>query len=146
MIDGVKYYNWRERATMGIQRSPKWYESRKGFFWYWCPGCDCVHEVATIKPNEKGACWQFNKNYEAATLYPSYHVQVDNVNKETGAVDGKRTLCHVFINNGQIQFLGDCAHKLAGQTVIIPDFPDFWWDNDEHSRITFDTTTELPET
>jgi hypothetical protein len=28
--------------------------------------------------------------------------------------------CHSFVVDGQIQFLGDCTHKLAGQTVPLP--------------------------
>jgi hypothetical protein len=31
--------------------------------------------------------------------------------------------CHVFITNGQIQFLDDCTHALKGQTVPIPAWP-----------------------
>ncbi len=29
---------------------------------------------------------------------------------------------HSFVVDGHIQFLGDCTHELAGQTVDIPDF------------------------
>ena len=31
-------------------------------------------------------------------------------------------VCHSFVVNGQIQFLPDCTHALAGQTVPIPDW------------------------
>jgi hypothetical protein len=33
-------------------------------------------------------------------------------------------ICHSFITDGRIQFLGDCTHRLAGQTVPIPDWED----------------------
>lgn len=33
--------------------------------------------------------------------------------------------CHSFIVNGQWQFLGDCAHALAGQTVPMVPVPDW---------------------
>lgn len=33
--------------------------------------------------------------------------------------------CHSFIQNGMWVFLGDCAHKLAGQTVPLPPLPDW---------------------
>lgn len=33
--------------------------------------------------------------------------------------------CHSYIKDGKIQYLGDCTHKFAGQTVDIPDF-DSW--------------------
>ncbi len=32
---------------------------------------------------------------------------------------GKDEVCHSFVTDGQIQFLGDCTHKLAGQTVPL---------------------------
>lgn len=33
--------------------------------------------------------------------------------------------CHSFIREGQWQFLGDCEHKLAGQTVPMVPVPDW---------------------
>lgn len=35
----------------------------------------------------------------------------------------KDDVCHSFVRDGQIQFLGDCTHKLANQTVPIADWP-----------------------
>lgn len=35
----------------------------------------------------------------------------------------KDEVCHSFVTDGQIQFLGDCTHELAGQTVPIPEWP-----------------------
>lgn len=29
-------------------------------------------------------------------------------------------VCHSFVRDGQIEFLGDCTHSLAGQTVPLP--------------------------
>ncbi|MCZ4340562.1 hypothetical protein O4H52_03015 [Sphingomonadaceae bacterium G21617-S1] len=40
--------------------------------------------------------------------------------------DGHRAppaVCHSFVRNGQIEFLSDCTHALAGQTVPLPPFP-----------------------
>jgi hypothetical protein len=31
--------------------------------------------------------------------------------------------CHSFVRNGRIEFLGDCTHALASQTVDLPDLP-----------------------
>ena len=30
-------------------------------------------------------------------------------------------VCHSFVTDGRIQFLGDCTHDLAGHTVELPD-------------------------
>jgi hypothetical protein len=32
-------------------------------------------------------------------------------------------VCHSFVTDGRIQFLNDCTHPLAGQTVDIPEWP-----------------------
>lgn len=32
-------------------------------------------------------------------------------------------VCHSFVTDGRIQFLGDCTHALAGQTVDLPTWP-----------------------
>ncbi len=34
--------------------------------------------------------------------------------------------CHSFVTDGKIQFLSDCSHALAGQTVDLPDFDKGW--------------------
>jgi hypothetical protein len=31
-----------------------------------------------------------------------------------------RPRCHSWVKNGEIQFLSDCDHALAGQTVPLP--------------------------
>ncbi|MDP2275274.1 MAG: DUF6527 family protein [Archangium sp.] len=31
-------------------------------------------------------------------------------------------LCHSFVRDGMVQFLGDCTHPLAGQTVPLGDW------------------------
>ena len=33
------------------------------------------------------------------------------------------SVCHSFVTDGLIQFLGDCTHALAGQTVDMPPWP-----------------------
>lgn len=38
--------------------------------------------------------------------------------------------CHSFVKNGQWVFLGDCAHKLADQTVPLPPLPSWWLGDD----------------
>lgn len=32
-------------------------------------------------------------------------------------------VCHCFVVDGQMQFLNDCTHSLAGQTIDIPPWP-----------------------
>ena len=32
--------------------------------------------------------------------------------------------CHTFIKGGMVQFLGDCTHEFAGQTLPLPDLPE----------------------
>lgn len=74
-----------------------------------CPGCECAHWV---RVRGEKPCWQWNGNAEKPTVSPSIRVR-------TG-----ETICHSFVTDGKIQFLGDCTHKLKGQTVEIPDFND----------------------
>lgn len=84
-------------------------------FLLWCPGCDGIH------PIDKR--WTFNGDLVRPTFEPSLLVHGD-----PRAVP-PRPRCHSFIREGRIQFLGDCQHALAGQTVALP--PWRGWDNDE---------------
>ena len=77
---------------------------------FWCPGCHCGHSFSTT-PENNGAVWTWNEDYEKPTVSPSIHYPDPPV-------------CHFFIRDGQIQFLGDCAHELAGQTVPMTPWED----------------------
>jgi hypothetical protein len=33
-----------------------------------------------------------------------------------------KTVCHSYVTDGQIQYLGDCTHELAGKTVPLEPF------------------------
>jgi len=43
--------------------------------------------------------------------------------KRSTPFDSRPQVCHFFVRNGQMQFLNDCTHALAGITVNMPDFP-----------------------
>lgn len=90
---------------------------------HWCPGCEEVHGfiIAGGPPQ-----WSFDGNYDVPTFGPSMRIFVT----ETTDDDDKplpqpiqRTLCHYFVKAGKIEFCGDSPHKLAGQTVDLPDWP-----------------------
>lgn len=57
--------------------------------------------------------WTWNGSTEAPTLKPSI------LTRGGDDIDGKRVVCHSFVNDGKVQFLGDCSHSLAGQTVDL---------------------------
>ncbi|MEN6535517.1 MAG: DUF6527 family protein [Bryobacteraceae bacterium] len=92
-----------ERADSG------WEETNGKSFLHWCPGCECLHLINIEKPNKQGAQWTFDGNVEAPTFSPSINYP---------------GVCHYFIHSGQIQFLSDCRHKLAGQTVPMSTIED----------------------
>jgi hypothetical protein len=100
-----------------------------------CPGCGDFHAVpvAGIAPAQ-GPLWQWNGDLINVTLSPSLLVRlghyVDGTPAESCGIcksirehpeDGWTGcyVCHSFVTNGSIQFLGDCTHKLAGQTVQL---------------------------
>lgn len=84
---------------------------------FWCSGCEERHQIDT---NE----WEFNGDYQNPTFSPSYLTWIDpNPNADPKYdPDGKYRngfRCHSFIKDGKIEFLSDCTHKLAGQTVNL---------------------------
>lgn len=90
-------------------------EHRSWFFW--CPGCDNPHSI-----NET---WAFDGNYESPTINPSILVTMPNPDKQK-LILVHEYRCHLYIREGRIEFLSDCSHDLAGNTVDIPDYPDSW--------------------
>jgi Family of unknown function (DUF6527) len=92
--------------------------SGTGALAFHCPGCKCHHEVY-VRPTANlvtGASWEWNGSMEKPTFTPSLMVSL-------GFTDPNRSpkVCHSFVTDGQIKYLSDCTHALAGQTVDLPE-------------------------
>lgn len=103
---------------------------------FWCPGCKTAHGLNIGEG--PGARWGYNGNPEKPTFTPSVLVTTghycqgrahegcwctyyaEHPNEER---DFECVRCHSFVRDGRIQFLDDCTHALAGQTVDLPEFP-----------------------
>lgn len=83
-----------------------------------CPGCEHPHVVPTVGER----AWGFNGDMDRPTLTPSVLVY-PNWKDVDGNVVEHSPRCHVFIRDGRIEFLSDCTHALAGQTVDMQDVP-----------------------
>lgn len=117
---------------------------KHGQVMFFCPGCRTSHglrirDFAPPEVKDVGQFWGFNGSGDAPTFTPSVLVRgghyahgetpgncycdyaVRYPDKEP--ISGKCFRCHSFVTDGRIQFLGDCTHNLAGQTVDLPDFP-----------------------
>lgn len=86
---------------------------------FFCSGCNAPHIINI--GNGAGARWGFNGNHDKPTFTPS--IKVSWPANPDAAEDFKewRTdrVCHSFVTDGRIQYLGDCTHTLAGQTVDL---------------------------
>jgi len=94
-------------------------------YWFMCPGCKSDHRVTTKWGDKSGKthpCWTFNGDMERPTFSPSLLVTWTFHQAEHGF--DEKNVCHSFIRNGNIEFLGDCTHELKGQTVAMADIPD----------------------
>lgn len=95
---------------------------------FWCPGCDGAHQVQV--GDGPGPRWGFNGDHNRPTFTPSVLVrgtQPITDDEHARIMSGERItprpmVCHSFVMDGQIQFLGDCTHALAGQTVPLKPF------------------------
>ena len=97
---------------------------------FWCPGCDGPHKIN--HGIGAGPRWGWNGSADKPTFTPSILVRgTQPLADEAHAawMRGEAPLpppvafvCHSFVTDGRIQFLGDCTHALAGQTVDIPDW------------------------
>ncbi len=65
-------------------------------------------------PTAGPQAWVWNESRELPTLTPSLlrHPHGRHEMPDT-------PLCHLFIRDGQIKFLADCTHELAGRTVAM---------------------------
>lgn len=70
--------------------------------WFWCPGCQMYHMFDKR--------WQWNGDIDRPTFTPSLLCDEH----------GDRR-CHSFVTDGKINYLSDCHHALAGQSVEMED-------------------------
>lgn len=104
--------------------------SVQGGYSYWCQGCEEMHAV--------NSTWQFDGNLDAPTFSPSVLITSGhflpgwkwpncwctyNASHPDKPAVFKCSRCHTFIKGGMVQFLPDCTHALAGQTLPLPDLP-----------------------
>lgn len=108
-----------------------------GGYTFPCPGCNEDHEISDV--------WTFNGDIDSPTFSPSllrktghyvdqrvhdhpcwcdYDKERIEAGKEPSGF--KCQICHSFIKDGKIEFLSDCTHEMAGQTVeMLNDSSDF---------------------
>lgn len=123
------------------QLSSKLRNVASGGLMFWCPGCASAHMIrATIRQQpmpapdaadpdwtppaefyEERGGWSWNGHPTRPTFLPSILVSYDGA--DAGRDGAPPRVCHTFVTDGRIQYLGDCTHVLAGQTVDMPDWP-----------------------
>lgn len=127
---------------MGTRLSPILYRASAEDLYFWCPACETVHG---IRHGPNG--WQWNGSADAPTFSPSVLVRRIRPTAKGRAdlaawqdagcpptnhpepFEHEPVVCHSFVADGLIQFLGDCTHALAGKTVSLGTLPD-WLGND----------------
>lgn len=87
-------------------------EKADGKLFFECPGCNMLHgvNVETDGPPR----WGWNGSVDKPTFTPSVLVHY------RWGPEQRDVVCHSFVTDGRIQFLGDCTHALAGQTIDLP--------------------------
>lgn len=64
---------------------------------------------------EGTGCWSWNGSIDKPTLKPSVRTRYSG---------SESWVCHSWINDGVVQFLGDSTHDLANQSVPLLDVGD----------------------
>jgi hypothetical protein len=114
-------------SARGVLRIIEYGASSRLAFWF--PGCKSSHHVKVIDDGQS-PLWTFNGDYDRPTFSPSILVTgAKTVHDENGEWTGEwerdaagktiPSVCHSFVRDGKIQFLSDCTHSLAGQTVDL---------------------------
>lgn len=128
------------------QLSKKLRSTEDGSVTFWCQGCQEAHTISVGAG--PGPRWGYNGNPDAPTFTPSILVRTGHhvpnfAEKFLPGVEPSCwctynaehpdetdpfycMVCHSFVTDGMIQFLGDSTHALAGQTVPLADFPEHY--------------------
>lgn len=112
--------------------SAKLRRAEGGIVTFWCPGCEEAHAVPVAGG---GILWSWNGSMDRPTFGPSILCRSGhfapghsgscwctyNAEHPQTPAPFKCGICHSFVADGRIQFLTDSTHRLAGQTVDLPD-------------------------
>lgn len=111
---------------------------------FWCAGCEQRHMVNVGEG--PGPRWGWNGDVNKPVFTPSVLVTGRDFTpkgeadfdawcdaghpKPAPEFESAETRCHTFVGcngaqPGQIIYLGDCAHALAGQTIDLPVMPGY---------------------
>ena len=99
-------------------------DSNKDFYGYmiFCPACKSGHLFDKR--------WTFNGNYDKPTFRASMlsrgtvPITDDEADRIISGekITPKKLVCHSFVTDGKIRFLGDCTHDMKNQTVDLKPF------------------------
>lgn len=83
---------------------------------YWCQGCEMHHSIRTHGPG----AWEWNGDRDRPVFSPSVLVTIQ--------YPDRTYVCHTFVGcngaqPGEVIFLSDCTHALAGTVQPLPDLP-----------------------
>jgi hypothetical protein len=98
----------------------------------YCTACKTHHAF--------GEGWSFNGDFEYPTFQPSMLVRSGhyipghedpcwctyNAAHPDNHAPFECKVCHSFVTDGKIQYLSDCTHEYAGQTLELQDIDDLW--------------------
>lgn len=86
-----------------------------------CPGCNMQHAVYV--QGDSVPVWTWNNLLDKPTFSPSIRRQGPQRDAAGNFTCGSEGVCHSFVRDGMIEFLGDCTHALKNQTVPLPAMP-----------------------
>lgn len=107
------------------------YKLQNGQLSFRCPGCKHIHTI----PVDGSRGWSFDE--KTITLAPSLlqtsghyvtgqpqppNCYLCNRTKEEDTYNYVCGRCHLFLRDGQLQFLNDCTHELADKTVPMIEY------------------------
>lgn len=107
--------------------------AHEGVLSFYCPACGHSHSLPIAgEYTGPGDTWSWNGDVEAPMFTPSvkaWYPRYDDDDKPAG-----KYICHSFVGcngakPGQIAYLGDCTHALAGRVVDLGRFPASYFDD-----------------
>lgn len=90
----------------------------EGAFFY-CHGCGRAHVIRVVHNDWSLSHNQFVSAFDGNMESPTFP---DNL---TFPAEGDFPFCHVRVTSGEIEYLGDCDHALAGTTVTMKDVAEY---------------------
>lgn len=104
------------KKSIAIKVRIREYTKNPGVSYIFCTACQEFHSIHTKIPDVNGTIYNITGTLQQPTITPLVVRVIEKFNKSKHSADH---ICNGVVTEGQIRYLENCTHTLAGKSVEL---------------------------